>query len=140
MSRARGAYTYTTMQGFIGAVSKQYELSYGYCVKELNKITRKTAREMAAAIADRSPRDTGRYALGWVTSELVSGYRSADGSLTMVVHNKDRYQLTHLLERDHFAGKDMHLVRGFEHIAPAEEKYNALYIERITKAFEAFGG
>lgn len=128
--------TYTDMQSFIMQISGIYRLEYGYILKDLDKITRKTAKEMAEAVKENSPVKTGRYASGWTTTSK----RSKSGELEMVVYNKDRYQLTHLLENDHFGGRDLHIVKGNPHIEPVEEKFNKLYIERIEKAFGVYGG
>ena len=55
--------TYANMSDFVRAISAQYNLQYGYVIKDLDKITQKTAKEMAAAIREKSPvGKTGEYA------------------------------------------------------------------------------
>lgn len=120
---------YHDMESFVGAVANQYNLTYSDALKDIDKITRKTAKEMSEAIRQASPKKSGDYSRGWT----VSGKREDDGTLSMTVYNKSRYYLTHLLEYDHFAGTDQHIVRGHEHIGPQVEKFNKLFIERLTE-------
>ena len=124
--------TYANMSDFVRAISAQYNLQYGYVIKDLDKITQKTAKEMAAAIRERSPvGKTGEYAKGWT----VYGQKNESGGRDFTVYNDKKYMLTHLLEYSHFAGRDMHIVQPHRHIEPVVTEYNKIYIERITKAY-----
>ena len=125
------------MSAFAVAIANTYKLQYGFVIKELDKITKNTAEEMAEAIRKAAPiGETGRYAAGWV----VTGRITESGAKDFTVYNEDRYMLTHLLEFDHYAGKDYHRVEGHPHIQAVVDKYNDLYIERITKAYDVWGG
>lgn len=131
------ATTYSSMSAFIMAVSEQYRLAYGFCIKDLDKITKKTAGELETAIRRDAPvGKTGKYRASW---DIV-GERNNSGALDFTVYSKDRYMLTHLLEFKHFAGRDYHVVEGHPHIGKNVEMYNSIYIDRIEKAFAAFGG
>ena len=63
-----------------------------------------------------APVRTGQYKKGWA----VKKQKETANSLELVVHNKKRYQLTHLLEKGH-AKRGGGRVRAFPHIAPAEQ-------------------
>jgi hypothetical protein len=56
-------------------------------------------------------------------------------SLQMVVHSKDRYQLTHLLEKGH-AKRGGGRVAARPHIAPAEQEGVELLQSLIEKALK----
>lgn len=55
------------------------------------------------------------------------------GKSTVIVHNRRRYQLTHLLEKGH-ALKGGGRARAFPHIAPVAEKMEKVLFDNIKKA------
>ena len=80
------------------------------CVKKAGNTVKKETQENA-------PVKSGKYGKSWA----VKRQRESSHMLEVVVHSKDRYQLTHLLEKGH-AKRGGGRVKAFPHIGPAEEK------------------
>lgn len=83
-------------------------------VKNAVKKAGNTVKKEATANA---PKKSGKYK----KSFTVTKQKEAAASLMVVVHSKNRYQLTHLLEKGH-AKRGGGRVEGIPHIGPAEEK------------------
>lgn len=83
-------------------------------------VSQKTARYLR----DTSPKGvTGDYAKGWTVSDIRG---------KKVVHNKKKYQLTHLLEFGH-AKRNGGRVAAKPHIRPAEEQAINEFNEAVRK-------
>lgn len=89
------------------------------------------AKETAKEIKNNAPRKTGEYATG-ITSKLTTKGRNGK---TFTVYNKNKPQLTHLLEHGH-AKVNGGRVSGTPHWAPAEETAIKEYEDRILRAIE----
>lgn len=81
---------------------------------------------------------SGKYNKGW-TVKTEKGRMS----IQCIVHNKDNYQLTHLLEHGHrIIGRDGSVkgqTKAFPHIAPVEQESNKEYEQRVENLIKNGG-
>ncbi len=93
----------------------------------VQKVLNKDSTELVNKLKATSPKKTGEYAKGWTKKKST-----LDGRVTYTVYNKDRYQLTHLLEFGH-AKRSGGRVPGQPHIGPARDEIE----EKIVRDIEA---
>ena len=96
--------------------------------KTMKKAVRKTAIAVKNEISANAPKKTGRYQKSWTAKKV----KENSHTLEMTVHSKNRYQLTHLLEKGH-ALRNGGRARAFPHIAPAEEHGAEMLEDLIRK-------
>lgn len=104
----------------------------------IERIAKEVAKEDVSKL--KNTKDTykvrsGKYNKGWSVKT-----EKGRGTIKCIVHNKDNYQLTHLLEKGHrIIGRDGTIkgqTRAFPHIAPVEEVSNKKYefeVEQLIK-------
>ena len=92
---------------------------------------RKTAKEVKSDIAKASPKRTGAYAKSW----SVKKQKENSNTISLVVHSRNKYQLTHLLEFGH-AKRGGGRVKGKEHIEPAEKKAISSFEIEVKRCIE----
>ena len=95
--------------------------------EQVKKAVRKAGNTVRREIQENAPKNTGDYAKSWAAKKV----RESSHTLEVVVHSKNRYQLTHLLEFGHCL-RNGGRTRAMPHIAPAEEKG----IEQLEKMIE----
>ena len=78
------------------------------------------AGELVKELKRTSPRDTGDYAKGWAKKK-----QQLIGGVSYLVYNKDKPQITHLLEYGHAKAGGLGRVEGVPHIGPARDKIEA---------------
>ena len=89
----------------------------------------KVAKNTVSNLKKNSPKrkkSGGEYAKGWRIT-AIKGKR--------IIHNKTKYQLTHLLENGH-AKVNGGRVQGKPHIKPAEEQAIKEYVSEVEKVIK----
>ena len=85
--------------------------------EDMQRITDVVAKEGVKKLKNVSPKGTGVYAKSWSMSKRVRLRRTTEN----IIHNRKKYQLTHLLEKGH-VGRDGKRVRAIPHIEPVEKE------------------
>lgn len=93
----------------------------------VKQAVKKAGNTVKKEIQTNAPSATGKYK----KSFKVTKKKETSNSLTVTIHSKNRYQLTHLLEKGH-AKRGGGRVNAIPHIAPAEEKG----IRQLTEELE----
>ena len=112
-------------------VMKGLEEYKDLAVDVMKKEIQETGKSVKQQISQTAPRKSGRYAKSWAVKKV----KETSSSLDVVVHSRNRYQLTHLLENGH-AKRGGGRVRAIPHIAPAEEMGIKQLEERIERALQ----
>lgn len=110
-------------------VMKELEKYADVTTEKVKKVVQNTGKTVRDEIKASAPSDTGKYGKSWT----VKTVRETSSSLQLVVHSKNRYQLTHLLEFGH-AKRGGGRVSARSHIANAEEKAIKVFEEEIKEA------
>ncbi|NOW86774.1 hypothetical protein B0H39_004655 [Clostridium beijerinckii] len=84
------------------------------------------AKDVVKYLRANSPKQTGAYAKGWRITKVGNA---------QVIHNKTRYQLTHLLEHGHVKAKGGR-VGARIHIAPAEQQGIEKFVSDVEKVIK----
>lgn len=103
---------------FAGILDEVIEEEQG----NVTKAVRETARDTVNSLKHDFPDGAGvyhawdDYASGWSSTTRRDVY----GGIKMTIRNKDKYMLTHLLEKGHL-NQDGTMSKAFPHIEPAAE-------------------
>ena len=110
-------------------VMKELEKYADVTTENVKKAVQKAGKTVRDEISANAPSDTGKYGKSWT----VKTVRETSSSLELVVHSKNKYQLTHLLEFGH-AKRGGGRASARPHIAAAEEKAVKVFEEEIKEA------
>ena len=100
----------------------------------IKKEAKKVGKEAAETLKQTSPEGVrGRYKQGWTTKT-----ESGENVVSVIVHNKTDYQLTHLLEKSHALPQGGRTTAQV-HIKPAEEKAIQDFEQAVEKVIENAG-
>ena len=91
---------------------------------ELKRAQNVSSKEAIKELKMKSQNRTGKYAKGWARKKTDTGY---------IIYNKDRGQITHLLEHGHQlrgGGRS----KSFPHIRKVEEKTIEKYVNMVEDA------
>lgn len=95
--------------------------------EKVRKTVKSVANDTKKLIVQGSPKRTKRYSKGWKVSMSKKTEQPA-----AVIHNKDRYFLTHLLENPH-RKRGGGTVRPKKHIEPAVQQAEKLLVSRLEQ-------
>lgn len=93
-------------------------------------------KDVAAAVQElkaNSPKRSGEYAKGWASQK-----EGRIGEIKMTIYNKDRPQLTHLLEFGH-AKRNGGRVAAIPHIKSVEQRLNEQIVNDIENVIKRGG-
>lgn len=93
-------------------------------VKEVGKETKETIKSTA-------PKKSKKYSTSWA----VKVVNENSHAMSVVVHSKNRYQLTHLLEFGH-AKRGGGRTKAFPHIAQAEQQAIESFEQKVKEILE----
>ena len=113
------------------AISEQLQKYAGSVTEDMKDSLRDSAKEIRKDISSNAPVRTGRYKKSWTVKKIAEN----STSLELVVHSKNRYQLTHLLEHGH-ALRNGGRVEGKPHIKPAEESGKKKLVESLKEKIQ----
>lgn len=108
------------------------EMLVGYAENITQGITvagYEAAKECRKALKQTSPKQHGDYSKSWV----ISKQKGRPGEpMRYIVHNREHYRLTHLLEKGH-AKRGGGRTRAIPHIAPAEEAAKEKFVQDVEE-------
>jgi sugar-specific transcriptional regulator TrmB len=102
----------TNIGNLAAEINRQLALYANQTDESVQRIAEEVSREGAEMLKAESPKRYGDYAGSWTVKKVGKVF---------VIHNKDHYRLTHLLEKGH-AKVNGGRVPARVHIAPVEEK------------------
>lgn len=110
------------------AINEQLQKYAGSITEDMKDSLRESAKDIRKGISKNSPVRSGRYKKSWAVKKLSENSTGLD----LVVHSKDRYQLTHLLEFGH-ALRNGGRADARPHIEPAEEAGKKELVESLKE-------
>lgn len=96
--------------------------------EEVKKAANDVSNYAVQELKEKSPKKTGEYSFGWTRKQS----KNTESAFGVVVYNKDKPWLTHLLENGH-AKVNGGFVPGIQHIKPVEEKAIKSFEEKVEE-------
>src|SRR5690625_3410569 len=115
-----------SIEGLVDEITRALKEYTSEVEEGMEKAKQKVAKKGAKTLRETSPKKTGRYAKGWTATKQGTNY---------TIHNKDRYQLAHLLEFGH-AKRGGGRVPGKAPIGPVEEQVIKEYEDEVEKVIK----
>ena len=113
------------------AIMQELEFYSRSIIDGMNEVGDSASKEAIATLKETSPKKTKTYSKSWRVQKMT--FINAPGRFT--VHNKDRYRLTHLLEKGH-ATRDGGRTTPQVHIKPVEEKFIDDYVKGVEEVIK----
>lgn len=88
-------------------------------------------------VRQNSPKKTGKYAKSWEKKKTRTGIGGR--KTQVIIHNKDCYRLSHLLENGHVGPDGVGRVEAKPHIEPARDAAEKLLEGLVKNAIEEAG-
>lgn len=111
---------------FMLAVTRALEEWDASVIYAVNVAAKETADEAAEMLHSAGDFNGKKYRKGW----KVTSRQKSRGDVEQIVHNKDEYRLTHLLEFGH-AKQNGGRTRAFPHIAPVADKCPEIFERKL---------
>ena len=100
-------------------------------IEGIDEASERIAKNAVKELKSKSPKKTGEYAKGW-TKKTEKKYGETNSH---VIYNKNKPQLTHLLEHGH-AKRGGGRVEGKPHIRPVEEQVINEFTAEVEKVIK----
>lgn len=98
---------------------------------DLKASSKKVANKVRNEIKKNAPKDKGDYIKSWSVKKI----KENSNGISLAVHSRNKYQLTHLLEHGH-AKRGGGRTRSYPHIAPAEKMGIKMLEDEITRSIK----
>jgi len=119
------------------AVMRELQAYTEALVTEADNAAKRSAKRLKKKIEDTSPEDTGAYANDWSIKEIKS--KTVTAPSRYVVHNKEHYRLTHLLEYGHATKGGTERVKAQPHIEPARDEEEKNFLAELESVVSTYG-
>ena len=119
------------IDGLTSAVMEELNQYAKHSTKEVKQIVEEVAKSTKEEIQANAPHKSGKYAKSWAVKKMSEN----STKLNVVVHSRNKYQLTHLLEFGH-AKRNGGRVSARPHIEQAEQNAVKLMEEKIQEVLE----
>ncbi len=128
-----------SIDGLGDAIMSQLE---DWSENTVKRAANETFAELAAVATQELKRGgpyterTGKYTRDWTYDQRNSRASAIAGLDSYSVHNKNHYQLIHLLEKGHQlrrGGRKVGNVKAFEHVAPVNDILGDLAVQKISQ-------